>query len=80
MLVIDRRKKSNARAQLKLSIVDTLNTGPPRAYTLELYQQKCSAIFDHFYESHRQRDGWVLQVTWCTPDSVMVYLLLSIPS
>ncbi len=55
LLVIDWRKKSNARSQLKLSIEDTLDTGLPRAYTPELYQQKCSAMFEHFYESYPQR-------------------------
>lgn len=57
LLVIDWRKKSNARSQLKLSIEDTLDTGLPRAYTPELYQQKCSAMFEHFYESYPQRDN-----------------------
>lgn len=56
LLVIDWRKKSNARSQLKLSIEDTLDTGLPQAYTPELYQQKCSAILEHFYESYPQRD------------------------
>jgi type I restriction enzyme R subunit len=59
LLVIDWRKKSNARSQLKLSIEDTLDTGLPRAYTPELYQQKCSAMFEHFYESYPQRDAGV---------------------
>ena len=59
LLVIDWRKKSNARSQLKLSIEDTLDSGLPRAYTPELYQQKCSAMFEHFYESYPQRDGGV---------------------
>ena len=56
LLVIDWRKKSNARSQLKLSIEDTLDIGLPGAYTAELYQQKCAAMFEHFYESYPQRD------------------------
>lgn len=59
LLVIDWRKKSNARSQLKLSIEDTLDTGLPRAYSPELYQQKCSAMFEHFYESYPHRDAGV---------------------
>lgn len=55
LLVIDWRKKSNARSLLKLSIEDTLDSGLPRAYTPELYKQKCSAMFEHFYESYPQR-------------------------
>ena len=57
LLVIDWRKKSNARSQIKLSIEDTLDSGLPRAYTPELYQQKCSAMFEHFYESYPLRDN-----------------------
>ena len=60
LLVIDWRKKSNARSQLMLSIEDTLDTGLPRAYTPELYQQKCAAMFAHFYESYPQSVGGVL--------------------
>lgn len=48
LLVIDWRKKSNARSQLKLSIEDTLDTGLPGTYTPELYQLKCAAMFEHF--------------------------------
>ena len=59
LLVIDWRKKSNARSQLKLSIEDTLETGLPRAFTPELYSQKCAAMFAHFYESYPQRFGGV---------------------
>jgi hypothetical protein len=29
----------------------------PRAYTHELYQLKCSAAFDHVYESYSERDA-----------------------
>ena len=57
LLVIDWRKKSNARSQIKLSIEDTLDSGLPRAYTPQLYLQKCSAMFEHFYESYPLRDN-----------------------
>ena len=57
LLVIDWRKKSNARSQIKLSIEDTLDSGLPRAFTPELYQQKCLAMFEHFYESYPLRDN-----------------------
>ena len=57
LLVIDCRKKSNARSLIKLSIEDTLDSGLPRAYTPELYLQKCSAMFEHFYESYPLPDN-----------------------
>jgi type I restriction enzyme R subunit len=35
----------------------TLDAGPPRAYTPELYRQKCSAVFEHVFESHLGRNA-----------------------
>jgi type I site-specific restriction-modification system R (restriction) subunit len=52
LLVINWRQKSTARAQLRLAIEDVLDTGLPRIYLPELYQQKCSAVFEHVYESY----------------------------
>jgi type I restriction enzyme R subunit len=57
LLVLNWRQKSTARSQLKLTIEDTLDTGLPRAYTPELYQQKCSAVFEHVYESYPERNA-----------------------
>jgi len=57
LLVLNWRTKGTARAQLKLAIQDTLAAGLPRAYTPELYQQTCSAVFEHVYESYPERDA-----------------------
>jgi type I restriction enzyme R subunit len=54
LLVLNWRQKSAARSQLKLTIEDMLDNGLPRAYTPELYHQKCSAVFEHVYESYPQ--------------------------
>ncbi len=59
LLVLNWRQKSSARSQLKLTIEDTLDTSLPRAYTPELYRQKCSAVFEHVYESYPERDAGV---------------------
>lgn len=56
LLVLNWRQKSSARSQLKLAIEDTLDTGLPRAYTPDLYRDKCSAVFEHFYESYPERE------------------------
>ena len=56
LLVLNWRQKSTARSQLKLAIEDALDSGLPRAYTPELYNQKCSAVFEHVYESYPERD------------------------
>ena len=55
VLVLNWRQKSTARSQLKLTIEDALDSGLPRAYTPELYQQKCAAVFEHVFESYPER-------------------------
>jgi type I restriction enzyme R subunit len=59
LLVLNWRQKSSARSQLKLTIEDVLDTGLPRAYDKPLYAQKCSALFEHVYESYPERDAGV---------------------
>ena len=59
LLVLDWRQRSASRSQLKLTIEDVLDTGLPRAYDKPLYEQKCSALFEHVYESYPERDGGV---------------------
>ncbi|HYG23308.1 MAG TPA: HsdR family type I site-specific deoxyribonuclease [Verrucomicrobiae bacterium] len=59
LLVLNWRQKSSARSQLKLAIEDVLDTGLPRAYDKPLYQQKCSALFEHIYESYPEREASV---------------------
>ncbi len=56
LLVLNWRQKSTARSQLKLVIEDLLDTGLPRAYSPDLYRQKCSAVFEHVYESYPERN------------------------
>ncbi len=59
LLVLNWRQKSTARSQVKLGIEDALDTGLPRAYTPELYQLKCAAVFEHVYESYPERNAGV---------------------
>ena len=54
--MINWRYKSASRSQLKLVIEDVVDDGLPRAYTPELYKQKCSALFEHVYESYPERN------------------------
>jgi len=56
LLVLNWRQKSSARSQLKPAIEDTLDTGLPRAYDEQLYERKCSALFEHVYESYPERE------------------------
>ena len=54
LLVLNWRQKSAARSTLKLAIEDTLDT-LPAAYDRPLFAQKCSALFEHVYESYPER-------------------------
>jgi type I restriction enzyme, R subunit len=51
LLVLDWRKRSGARARIRIAIEDTLDDGLPRAYTKEVYRSKCKTLFEHVYES-----------------------------
>ncbi len=53
LLVIGWRQRVGSRARVRLAIEDALDDGLPRAYTKALYQTKCSAVFEHVYESYQ---------------------------
>jgi type I restriction enzyme, R subunit len=53
ILTFNWRQTTQARARVRLAIDDALDTGLPRAYTPDLYQQKCSAVFEHVYETRQ---------------------------
>jgi type I restriction enzyme R subunit len=59
LLVINWRQKTTARSKIQLAIEDTLDTGLPRAYTPEIYKQKCSAVFEHVYEAYPESNAGV---------------------
>ncbi|MFO0122708.1 MAG: type I restriction endonuclease subunit R [Inhella sp.] len=62
LLVLNWRQKSAARSTLKLAIEDTLDT-LPAAYDRPLFAQKCSALFEHVYESYPERDAGVYRAS-----------------
>ena len=53
LLVLNWRQKSSARSQVKLAIEDALDEGLPRAYTPEVYEQKCGLVFSYFFEKYQ---------------------------
>ncbi|GAB1410960.1 hypothetical protein MASR1M90_21140 [Desulfovibrionales bacterium] len=55
LLVLNWRQKSAARSALRLAIEDTLDA-LPQGYDRPLYAQKCSALFEHVYESYPERN------------------------
>jgi type I restriction enzyme R subunit len=53
LLVIGWRQRVGSRARVRLAIEDALDDGLPRAYSKELFQTKCTAVFEHVYESYQ---------------------------
>jgi hypothetical protein len=51
-LVLDWRKRQQARAEVRVTIEKLLDHGLPRAYTPELFEQKTTAVFQHVYDSY----------------------------
>ncbi|MBW1612542.1 MAG: type I restriction endonuclease subunit R [Deltaproteobacteria bacterium] len=51
-LVLDWRKRQQARAEVRVTIEKLLDQGLPGAYTPELFEQKTAAIFQHIYDSY----------------------------
>ncbi|MCS5690585.1 type I restriction endonuclease subunit R [Cyanobium sp. FGCU-6] len=62
LLVLNWQQKFDARAKLKVVIEEALDIGLPRAYTPELYQQKCEAVFAHIEQAYPERDRSVYSV------------------
>jgi len=50
-LVLDWRKKQQARASVRLCIEEILENLPP-IFTAEIYRQKCGLVYQHVYESY----------------------------
>jgi type I restriction enzyme R subunit len=63
LLVLGWRQRVGTRARVQIEIEDVLDDGLPRAYSKELYQTKCSALFEHVYESYYGEGKSVYQET-----------------
>jgi len=61
-LVLDWRKKQQTRAAVQICIEQMLDKLPSR-YDKPLYEQKCSAVFQHVYESYYGAGRSVYQFT-----------------
>ena len=53
LLVLGWRQKISTRARVKIEIENALDEGLPRAYSKEIYEAKCSAVFEHVYQSYQ---------------------------
>lgn len=64
-LVLDWRKKQRTRADV-YTTVKTILDELPRAYSPELYQQKCDVVYQHIYDSY-QGEGRSIYARSVTP-------------
>ena len=60
-LVLDWRKQQTTRAMVFTTIKEILDQ-LPRAYTKELYEQKCDTVYQHFYESYMGQGKSVYEI------------------
>jgi len=60
-LVLDWRKQQTTRAMVFTTIKDILDE-LPRAYTKELYEQKCDVVYQHFYEAYMGQGKGIYRV------------------
>ena len=51
-LVLDWRKRQQARAEVRVTIEKLLDQGLPRAYTPEIFEQKTTVVFQHVYDAY----------------------------
>jgi type I restriction enzyme R subunit len=51
-LVLDWRKRQQARAEVRVTIEKLLDQGLPKVYTPELFEQKTTAVFQHIYNAY----------------------------
>jgi type I restriction enzyme R subunit len=51
-LVLDWRKRQQTRADVLLTIQDILDEGLPDSYTKPEYEEKCSLVYQHVYDSY----------------------------
>lgn len=53
-LVLDWRKRRTTRASVRVAIEKMLDDGLPEKYTVDLFEQKCGALFQHMLEKYPQ--------------------------
>ncbi len=51
-LVLDWRKRQQARAAVRVAIDDVLDKGLPNSFTPDLYRHKCDLVYQHVYEAY----------------------------
>ncbi len=52
IIALDWRKRAAGRARVPETINEVLDQGLPPAYTRQVFQAKCAALFEHVYETY----------------------------
>jgi len=60
-LVLDWRKRQQTRAGVEVTINDMLDK-LPQSYSTEVYEQKCSEIYQHIYESYSGQGSSIYEI------------------
>jgi type I restriction enzyme R subunit len=60
-LVLNWRNKRTSRAGVRIEIEKMLDAGLPEAYTSELFEQKCGALFQHVLEKYPEPNASVYE-------------------
>lgn len=58
-LVLDWRKDRTTRAAVQVAIEKMLDSGLPTKYTVDLFEEKCGALYQHILQKYPQRDETV---------------------
>lgn len=56
-LVLDWRNRRTTRAAVRVAIEEMLDSGLPEKYTVDLFEEKCGALFQHLLEKYPQSDS-----------------------
>ncbi|MEZ5305308.1 MAG: HsdR family type I site-specific deoxyribonuclease, partial [Verrucomicrobiales bacterium] len=56
-LVLDWRQRRETCAGVRVAIEEMLDAGLPKKYTVDLFAQKCGALYQHMLEKYPQRDS-----------------------
>lgn len=51
-LVLDWRKKQQARAEVLYTIETVLDSALPRSYSIGVFRRKCEIVYQHFYDNY----------------------------
>ena len=51
-LTLDWKKRQQTRAQVREAVEKALDAGLPHAYSTDMYQRACDAVYQHFYDAY----------------------------